>query len=185
MADTVLITGPPRSGKTTVIDTVRTDLEAAGFAVGGLVCPERRHEGERVGFDVVDVATGDRATLAHVDQEEGPRVGTYRVAVDNLERIASKAFATARETSDVVIIDEIAPMELHSEAFVDGVEAVLAAPVPVVAAIHQRSDAGLIGRVKARDDVEKYCVTAENRDDLPQRVIRQIAHHLNGGVGGQ
>jgi nucleoside-triphosphatase THEP1 len=52
-----LVTGPPRSGKTTVVQAVRERLD---LTPGGVVAPERRVDGDRRGFDLVDVQTGDR-----------------------------------------------------------------------------------------------------------------------------
>lgn len=46
MTTNYLITGPPRCGKTTVIQQVTERLEAKGHQAGGIYCPE--------GFEVRD-----------------------------------------------------------------------------------------------------------------------------------
>lgn len=169
-----LVTGPPRSGKTTVIQRVQDRLETAGYQAGGIYCPELRVAGERVGFEIVDVMTGDTRILAHVDQTAGPRVGKYRVDVAAVDAICSTAFPRAFDTADFLLIDEIAPMEVHSEIFIREVRRALDADLPLLAAIHARSTTGFIGEVKDRDDTELFHVTKETRDDLPAKLTERL-----------
>ena len=56
--ENLLVTGPPRSGKTTVVTHTVERLERAGVDVCGLFSPEVREDDTRVGFDLVDVASG-------------------------------------------------------------------------------------------------------------------------------
>lgn len=174
MAHNALVTGPPRSGKTTVVERTRSRLADRGFGAGGVVCPEIREDGERVGFQIVDVATGETRVLAHVDRETGPSVGTYRVNVPAVDELCEEAFPRAVENADFVVVDEIAPMEVHSDAFVRHVRAALDADRPVVAAVHDRSTAGFIGEVKDRDDVETFHVDRETREALPATLAERV-----------
>lgn len=162
MPNNVQITGPPRSGKTTVVQSVA----------------DRRSDGDRVGFDIVDVATGDARVLARVDQDEGPAVGKYRVDVDAVDSICAAAFQRAFEAADVLVVDEIAPMQVHSDEFTRGGRQALNAVVPLLAAIQHRSPSGFIGAVKGRDDVELFEVTAETRDEVPETLAETIRDWL-------
>ena len=56
MSVNYLITGPPRSGKTTVIQNVVDRLDAKGYQAGGIYCPEIRSDGGRVGFEILHSA---------------------------------------------------------------------------------------------------------------------------------
>lgn len=149
-------------------------LEARGCRAGGVFCPEIREDGERVGFEIVDVATGESRILAHVDQRDGPSVGKYRVNVQNVDATCRSAFSRALESADFVVVDEIAPMEVHSDEFVRGVRRALDADVPLVAAVHYRSTAGFIGEAKNRDDVEIFEVSEATRDRLPGRLEERL-----------
>lgn len=170
----VLLTGPPGSGKTTVVENAVDNLDDRGFTAGGVYCPEIRSGGERQGFEIVDVLTGESAVLAHVDVESGPSVGKYRVNVEAVDGICANAFPRAFDRADVLVVDEIAPMEVQSDVFVEQVRRALDADVPLVAVIHGRSTTGFVGTVKGRDDVELFEVTAESRDELPAAVTDRV-----------
>lgn len=165
-----LVTGPPRSGKSTALERTVSRLRADGDAVGGLSSPELREDGDRVGFELVDVATGERATLAGVDRDEGPRVGTYRVDVAAVDRLAGDAIPRALDEADCVVIDEIAPMQLHSDRFVRETRRALESSVPVLAAVKGDGTDGFLGEVKERSDATRFVVEPETRDALPQRL---------------
>jgi nucleoside-triphosphatase len=174
----LLVTGPPRSDKTTVVRRVEDRLASRGYQAGGIFCPQLRSDGERVGFEIVDLTTGEARTLAHVDREEGPTVGEYRVNVEGIGSICAAAFVRAFDDADVLIVDEIAPMEVYSDEFVRQVRRGLDSDHPLVAAVHHRSREGFIGEVKARDDAEMFEVTDSTRDDLPG----QLTERLIGGL---
>lgn len=174
MPANTLITGPPRVGKSTVLDRLVEVLEAEGLSVGGVRSPEIREEGNRVGFEIRDVATDRTAVMAHRDREKGPSVGSYRVDVDAVADVAGPALERARTGADAAVVDEVAPMEVASEAFVEACRALLDADVPVVAAVHQRSTSGFVGEVKDRSDAEVVTVTEANRDDLPGELARRV-----------
>jgi len=112
----IFITGPPRSGKSTLIGEVIDEMDLKGEAEG-LRTPEIRKDGERVGFKLLDIKSGDEGILAHVDLEEGPKVSRYRVNLDDLERFTKRSLKNHSEECEVLIIDEIGTMELFSEIF--------------------------------------------------------------------
>ncbi|SEO45009.1 nucleoside-triphosphatase [Halogranum amylolyticum] len=170
MPNNFLVTGQPRSGKTTVVQKTVELLRSNGLVVGGVFCPEVRLRGERVGFEIEDVLSGETRTLAHVDRDWGPSVGKYRVAVQEVDELCEQAFSRASTEADVLVVDEIAPMEVHSDVFVRRVEAALDDEKPLVAAIHERATDGFVGEVKRRDDVELFAVSAQTREALPGRI---------------
>lgn len=180
MPDNLLVTGPPRSGKTTVVERVVDRLEQRGYRVGGLHSPEVREDGERIGFDIRDAMTGETRPLARVDRETGPSVGKYRVAVEHVDGLAEAAIGRALEAADVVVVDEVAPMEVESDGFVRAVRRALEAETPVLATVHRRSSSGFVGAVKDRDDAERFEVTPDNRDALPGELADRLDRWLGG-----
>ncbi len=174
MPNNFLISGAPGSGKTTVIEKVVSNLEDEGFSIGGIYCPEIRSEGRRVGFEIVDIMSDSSRVMAHVENEDGPRVGNYRINLTNIDEVSDLAISRALEEVDVLIIDEIAPMEVHSEEFKEKVELALSSEKPLLAVIHKKSTMGFIGEVKYRDDFEFFDVNRETRDQLPEELTDLI-----------
>ena len=175
-----LITGRPGSGKTSIVERAISILRERGLKVGGLYCPEIREGGIRLGFKMVDLMTGEERILAHVNQKEGPQVSKYRVNVANVDAMSERSIGRALREADFVVIDEIAPMELHSEGFRRSVLAALDSPKPLLAIIHQRTTTGFIGAVKARGDVEIFEVTPSTHAELPPRLAEGIEKVIRG-----
>jgi nucleoside-triphosphatase len=180
----LLVTGEPGVGKSTALDEAASRLREHGYEVGGLVSPEMRDAEGRVGFRIVDLATGRDAVMAHVDREEGPSVGKYRVDVDAVDRVTEQALTAARQDADVVLVDEIAPMEVESELFVHGVRACLDVAQPLVGTIHQASSRGFLGEVEAREDVTVLEVTRQTRDAIPSQLVQRVTEALESADEG-
>ena len=168
------ITGSPSVGKTTVLLKTMEVLKKLGLKVGGIVSREVREEGVRVGFEVVDVEAGRRGWLAHVNQPDGPAIGKYRVNLKDLETVGADAIRNAVINAQIIIIDEVGPMELHSLAFKEAVVQALNSNKPVLGVIHQRARDPLINTIKARDDAEIIEVTHENRERIHNLLINKI-----------
>ncbi|MDI6884438.1 MAG: NTPase [Hadesarchaea archaeon] len=178
MPNNFLITGRPGSGKTSVIERTMSILRERGLRAGGIYCPEIREGGVRLGFKIIDIITGEERILAHVNQREGPQVSKYRVNVKNVDELSEAAIGRALQEADFVVVDEIAPMELHSEGFRRAVWAALDSPKPLLAIIHQRTTTGFIGNVKARPDIKIFEVTPSTRAGLTKRLAEFIAEAL-------
>lgn len=168
-----LLTGPPRCGKTTALERTASRLRERGLAVGGVLTREQRHDGKRVGFVCEALDTGGQAVLAHVDRAEGPAVGKYRVDISAVAELAVPAIERAVADADAVVVDEIAAMQRHSEAFLDAVEAAFEASPTVFAAIESGSD-GVVGRYKNRADTSVVGVSPANREELPARLAASM-----------
>jgi nucleoside-triphosphatase len=164
----ILLTAPPRTGKTTVVRRLAEFLRAANVPVRGFLSDEIRERGRRAGFSVEDF-TGRRAVMAHLSWTSGPKVGRYGVNVPAFERVALPALRQALTARGVVtLIDEIGPMELLSPAFLPLCVSIFETGPPVLATVHQRTYPAL----KAQIEAELVTVTPGNRDDLPETLGR-------------
>ncbi len=179
MPNNLLITGSPGSGKTTVLEKVISKIKKKNLKTGGIYCPEIRSEGRRKGFEIVDIMTNQSKILAHVNQEQGPKISKYRVNVGNVDDMSESAISRALETADVLMIDEIAPMEIFREEFKRQVRKVLDSEKPLIAVIHKRSKSGFIGEVKSREDTEIFEVNEESREYLPEKLTDLVIESLS------
>ncbi len=178
MGEIVLLTGRPGIGKTTVLRNAVGLLKARGRIVGGMVSSEIRHRDRRIGFGVSDLMSNDSGTLAHVKQEHGPRVGKYRVNLEDLEHVGVRAIQKALEEAEIVCCDEIAPMELASPLFREAIRRTVKSSKPFLATIHQTARDTFVQEIKSRPNVELLEVTKENRDQLHLEVVRLIENDL-------
>ncbi len=174
MKRVLIITGPPGIGKTSTLTKTVHILELKGFRAGGMLSREIRQNGVRVGFEIQDLGTGRHDWLAHISQRNGPRIGKYRVNLANIDAIGSHAIVDAVEKGDIVVIDEIGPMELFSKDFRDAVETALKSAKTVIAVVHWKVKDELINKMKL-EETKVFTVTLENRD----RLDRIIAHEIS------
>jgi len=162
----IAITGPPRIGKTTVCRKV---IESLGYRVGGMSTSEIR-DGDRIGFQITDLMTGATGTLAHI-HGSGPMVGKYHVNLTDLDNIGAKAIERALD-AELIVIDEIGPMELKSGRFVKAVEMALDSNKPMLVTLHQRLIHPLAERIRLGFEVIE--ITRENRDSIVNTIIEEI-----------
>jgi nucleoside-triphosphatase len=100
------------------------------------------------------------------------------VNVHDLDGIGVQAILGAVESSDVVAIDEIGPMELFSERFQDAVKRAIESGKLVVGIIHWRAGNKLINELKANPDAEVYVVTRENKEKLQGVIVEKAVEFL-------
>jgi nucleoside-triphosphatase len=174
----LLLTGVPGVGKTTVLLKTVEALKARGYSVGGMISREVRSCGVRVGFEILDLGSGRRGWLAHINQKIGPQVGKYRVNIEDLNSVGVEAILKAIEDHDVVAIDEIGPMELFSEKFREAVKKAIECGKLVVGVVHWKARDKLIEEVKKREDTEIITVTYENRNKLHQAITENFMEIL-------
>jgi nucleoside-triphosphatase len=163
----ILISGPPASGKSTLfVEAIK------GKNAGGIHTPEIRRDGERWGFKVIDLHTGKEAIFASAEIKPAI-VSKYGLDIEAFERVAIPATEWALENADMVAIDEIGNMEVHSEKFKQLVEQALDAK-KVIATISFRSKDPFIEKVKLRKDVKIHYLTRVNWE----RVLKEIKLEL-------
>ena len=172
------VTGRPGIGKTTVILNATNELRKRGYLVGGMVTREVKEKGARVGFQILDVSGSRTGWLAHISQPTGPQVGKYRVNLSDLDQVGVKAIQDALVTAEIVVIDEIGPMELLSSRFKQAVRDVLDSDKAALGVVHYRTRETLIDSIKKRGDVEIIEVSVANRDSLHNVIIQRALDFL-------
>jgi nucleoside-triphosphatase len=172
----LLLTGLPGVGKTTVVRKVLS-LLPPNFKVSGFFTEEVREGGERVGFQIV-TTDGQRAWLARKGLQSPYKVGKYGVDAKAVERVIVSALKRALNEADLVVIDEIAKMELSHPAFAEVVWECLESPKPVLGVI-QKSHLPFLDKVRSRGDVRLWEVTPSNRDQLPNEITNELLKLLN------
>ncbi|WP_340820310.1 NTPase [Methanolobus sp. WCC4] len=163
----IAVTGKPGVGKSTVVARAveKLDLKACGIRTAEILV-----HGKRQGFSIEDISSGRKGILSHV-RCTGPKHGKYHVNLTDLDGIGTKAIRNALDC-DIVVIDEVGPMELRSEDFIRAVEDVLDSDRPVLAVLHRSSTHPLAQRI--REEFEVIVVDENNRDDLPEGIVEMF-----------
>lgn len=174
----LIITGSPGTGKTSVLQKTIEALRARGYSVGGMVSREIRTSGTRAGFEILDLSSGEKGRLAHVNQKSGPRVGRYRVNLEDLEGVGVKAIDSAVEKAHVVAIDEIGPMELYSERFREAARSAAKSGKLVISTVQWRLRERIAEIVGAEQAFETFKVTYENRGNLHEDIVMKAVEFL-------
>ncbi len=168
------ITGPPGVGKTTLITKIYEELTSLGVKVVGFITREVRDaNGKRVGFHIIDLVDGERKILAWAGLR-GPRVGKYGVNVVNLEDIVKKTI-NRLQNCDLVIVDEIGPMELKSTLFEKFVRDLLnSKDYNVLFSIHR----SLWETYKKKYDFEIYFLSRANFEKIYTDILSKIKEKI-------
>ncbi len=171
----LLLTGKPGIGKTTVICKV-LKLLPPQVVVDGFFTEEIREGGERIGFQIVTLK-GQRAWLALKGLSSPLQVGKYGVDERAIESVIVPSLKSAIAHSDLIVIDEIAKMELSHPQFAEIVWQCLESPKPVLGAI-QKSHLPFLDKVRLREDVWLWEVTKGNRNEMPEKIAKVLMQVL-------
>lgn len=167
----IVVTGDPGVGKTTVVMRVAEVLKKRGLKVGGVVSREVRRDNTRVGFEFIDLATNETATLASTTGS-GPRIGKYLVDLAGC-RFAVKVLKEAIENSDIIICDELGPMEFKSEEFVECVGMMLNINKPIITVVHRRLKHPAIDQFRNKASF-MINIDIQNRNKAPELLLDRL-----------
>jgi nucleoside-triphosphatase len=162
----IILTGASGVGKTTIVMDVAQKLKARGLRVGGVISREVRTNNVRIRFEFIDLATNDRDILASITGN-GPRVGKYYV---NL----SERLINVLVTSEVIICDEIGPMELKSKELVDVVKNLLNTDKKVIVVMHQKLEHPLADEIRKKSS-SLISINLRNREGLIEILLDRLS----------
>jgi nucleoside-triphosphatase len=160
----IAITGRPGVGKTTLLFKVMDLLKGERIKVCGFICPEVRSGGRRIGFKIIDVMTNEQSWLAR-EGKGNKMVGKYYLN-EGAGKIAKDAIERARQECEVIVIDEIGPMEMKIEGVREAINEALNSGKVVLAVVH-RSIKGIV-------TFRRFEVNLNNREHLHEEVFKEI-----------
>lgn len=174
-----LVTGPPGVGKSTAVAKVVLKLKSAGVIVGGCTTAEKRAGGVRVGFAVRDLSSGRVGELASATSKFGPRVGRYRVNLTDLAEVGAAGVSTAAASAEVVVVDEVGPMELVSPEFRRAMRSCIDSGKPMLAVAHERLDDDLLNELRSRA-TGLFTLSVENREEVAEELYSTLLQAAGG-----
>ncbi|XP_017122373.1 nucleoside-triphosphatase THEP1 [Drosophila elegans] len=183
---TIIITGPPGVGKTTLVRKICSNLRDKGHILRGFYTEEVRSEGsgfgQRIGFDVVTL-DGKHGILSRentTDKLRRPKVGKYSVFIQDFEDLTLPLLAKkdSGPEPELLVIDEVGKMELLSKRFESAVGELLRKKRPLVVTIPEKSSLILVEQLRKTSGSILYQVTKTNRNTLSTEIADLITMSL-------
>ena len=132
----LLVLGKPSSGKTSWCSKYIGWLRRQGLSVGGILCPEIHKHGEHTGFNAIDLLTGEEMPFARLSRDrsfkKGERVGDYTISKRGILFACNAIEKAVENRCDLVIVDEVGPLELRGKGLMPATELALASTVNVL-----------------------------------------------------
>ena len=170
----IVLTGAPGVGKTTALIRVARTLKERGVKIGGIVSREIRTDNNmRIGFEFILLsATNDRNVLASTTGN-GPKFGRYFVNVARAAAFSAERLMNAVRNSDVIICDEIGPMELKSKELADSARKLLDVNKKVIVVVHQKLQHPLIDEFRNKSNL-LINLDLENREKVNEILFDRL-----------
>lgn len=167
----MLLTATPGTGKTTAIKKI---IDLIGKQnCGGFYSEEIKDDAEqRIGFECISL-DGTSTRLADISFESEIKLSRYGLDIKAFEKIAINSIEESLAIKQVLIIDEIGPMQFFSEKFKEILNIVIDSEKIVVGSIFFNPHPD-IDIIKKKEHVEIYELTKENRDLLPNEIVARV-----------
>lgn len=116
----IFVTGEKASGKSTMLSLLADRLKKEDFNIGGIIQPGIWKENKRYGFDILDLTSGRTMPLCRTDgPESGITAGPFRFFPDAVQFGTSALTSDGMLEKDVIILDEIGPLEIQGAGWHD------------------------------------------------------------------
>lgn len=172
MIPKILITGPPRCGKSTLISKLIDYISKKNFIIHGFLTPEVRKDATRIGFDVLNILTGKKARLARIGNYKTRfKLGKYKIFIDEFEELISNLEQNIEKERTLIVIDEIGKMELFSTKFQDILRSIFRSNIPILATIGLKLNHPIKDYILKIPEVTLFNLTRQNQQKIFQKII--------------
>lgn len=147
----IIVAGDVGAGKTSTCMDALDQLEEMDLRVGGVLSPRVIDSGVTVGYDVVDLFSGERENFLRTGSAGGSKVGRFYLQSGGLA-FTNRAISRGIARTDLVFFDEVGRMELSGEGLVDSLEELLEADVQGVYLVRK----AFVERFRRKFQLDQY-----------------------------
>jgi len=172
MPNNIILTGMPKSGKSTMLEKIVNGIiNKRGFLTKEVL----DKEGKRRGFEIV-CDDGEKQMLADIDFNPEYKVSKYGVDVHNFDLLIAKFYRFM--SNQFLYIDEIGEMESFSPRFRQVVEIYLKAHNPFISTMTAVYNDEFLYNIRKRNDIVLIEINRENWDGKYKEVA-ELVKRLN------
>lgn len=172
-----VLTGAVHSGKTTSLRRMIEELRKESIRIDGYLSEVVLENQEISGYDLLDLREEKLTPFIRREGEENwERVGSYSLIPQGLSR--AKGIILRGTKADILVVDEVGPLELAGKGIWPALEKVLFLPKP---------DSILVVRKSILEDflesIESHEVRIFDTDDteFSERMIQEVKRIAMGG----
>lgn len=119
--DIIIITGEKQQGKTTFLEKVTDELAKAGIKQSGFLAPGIHEGDKRIGFNLLSLSDQSETILCREKGIEGVKFSRFIFTEAGLNAGVAMLSPENVKDSQLVVIDEIGPMELNRQGWWEAV----------------------------------------------------------------
>lgn len=180
MEPKILISGPPRSGKSTLIQMLIRKIREK-YDILGFLTPEVRKGGNRIGFDIQSIDSNVKIPLARKGKYNSMyRLGSYAVFIEDfnnyLEENLKKKFNMFKNQNQkkILLIDEIGKMELFSQEFEKLLKKIFESKITVIATIGKTLNHPIKSYLNNLQNIEIFELARENQKKIFNLILKKL-----------
>lgn len=118
-----IVLGDINSGKTSSTKNIVTDLKCSGIKVKGFYSVSSADEYGHKKYDVEDIETGKKELLcSEIQLDTNIKAGRFHFSEKGIEHGCNIIKKSLKEVNDLIVIDEIGPLEIQDKGWAPAIE---------------------------------------------------------------
>jgi nucleoside-triphosphatase THEP1 len=160
----ILVVGPRFSGKSRFVENLLPKIRESGLRLAGFLQRGVFDEtGVKIGYDLVSVEDDSAVTLARRSALEGP--WEFR------DEAFEKAAGLVREDADVIILDEIGPLEISGGGHAETMHQALSTGAAVLIVVREELEEHFFKHMPDTRDVHVVHFSPEAEESLSGQIL--------------
>ncbi len=121
-----ILTGRINQGKTTLTRQIVSKLKEEGISVKGFITLGNTNDNRRNAYSIKNIETGEQTPLCstHPDRQK-PNYGRYYFEEEGIQKGCNLIEQSMSVSTDLIIIDELGPMEINDRGWAPAIEKVV------------------------------------------------------------
>ena len=191
-----IITGSKGRGKTTLVKAVINRLGNQGITAAGILAPELVEKGERIGYYVHNIVTGEEVVLCRRSDgmPDAPTTNNDQEALTVMGSGARRPFVFIQEAIElgesalhiqqhdnsskpcIVVVDELGPFELDGKCWATAMDRLTGTWTgPMLWVVRQSLINEMLKRWPARQHMI-FSIDKDTAEDVSREIIRHCKH---------